>query len=221
MNSLEDLVDFIKTGANNELKEAVSNNPSLAEIKTEQGISLLQFSIYCRNREAAEILRNYKKEIDLFEAVSLGDYQMVETYLTRKPDLINTFAIDGFSPLGLASFFEHKKLVGLFLDREASPNVPANNSFKVTPLHSACAVSNFEIAEILIKKGADVNAKQMSGVTPLHSAAHNGQTKLAKLLIENGADVNAKMEDGKTPLLMAEEINNNETIELLKNSGAE
>ncbi|HUZ59235.1 MAG TPA: ankyrin repeat domain-containing protein [Hanamia sp.] len=74
---------------------------------------------------------------------------------------------------------------------------------------------------IIIKNGADVNAKQMKGVTPLHSAAHNGRNELAKLLIDNGADINAKMDNGHTPLFMAEEKGFKETAELIKQFGGQ
>jgi len=121
--------------------------------------------------------------------------------------------------LGLASFFGHLSLVKLLLDKGANPNIASNNQFKVAPIHSACAISHFDITELLIRYHADVNAKQMQGVTPLHSAAHNGQTKLSKLLIDNCADINAKMDNGQTPLFMANEKNFQETAELIIKHG--
>ena len=67
-----------------------------------------------------------------------------------------------------------------------------------TPLHYA---STKEIVELLIAKGADVNAKSSDGSTPLHDAAYYGRTVIAELLIAKGADVNAKDDDqGRTPL---------------------
>jgi ankyrin repeat protein len=64
-----------------------------------------------------------------------------------------------------------------------------------------------EVAELLIVKGADVNAKEeFDGWTPLHFVAGKGHKETARLLITKGADVNAKDEGGNTPLDGAEEV---------------
>ena len=211
---MTEILEFIKQGQTAELEKATSANPSLANQITEQGISLLQFATYCRNAAAIEILKKHKTTITIFEAASLGDLETVQQ-LANEND-INAFAPDGFTALGLASFFGHLDLIKWLLANGANPNIAANNPMKVTPLHSACAISNFEIAELLIQNGADVNAKQMRGVTPLHSAAHNGQLEIVQLLIENGADRKAKMEVGKTPLMFAKEGRFEEVIKILE-----
>jgi len=77
-------------------------------------------------------------------------------------------------------------------------DVMASNEYGYTPLHKACMnKSNFEIAKLLIEKGADVNAKlsennnDYTGYSTLHFAVKENNFKLTKLLVENGADVNA------------------------------
>lgn len=61
---------------------------------------------------------------------------------------------------------------------------------------------NIEIIKFLIKKGADVNAKNYTNSSPLHYAValKNKGTEIIKLLIDKGADVNAKNCYGDTPL---------------------
>ena len=78
----------------------------------------------------------------------------------------------------------------------AGTDVNAKASRGWPPLHS---VATKEIAELLIAKGADMEAKEWDW-TPLHNAADGGQKEIAELLITKDADVNAKMEDGDTPL---------------------
>lgn len=220
--TMEDIIELIKTGKNDLLEQLLNDNPMLAESKTGQGISLLQFAAYCRNTSAVDLLKRHKQNLDFFEAASIGDHETIHRFLDTTPDLLNSFSPDGFTALGLASFFGHFQVVKQLLYKGANPNTASNNSFKVAPIHSACAISAIELAELLIKNGANVNAKQMHGVTPLHSAAYNGQTKLAKLLIDHGADIRAKTDNGQTPLHMAMEKNIQEMAELLiKHRGRE
>lgn len=62
------------------------------------------------------------------------------------------------------------------------------------------------LAALLIKKGADVNAKTgiyidgPGDVTPLHDAASGGHLEMVRMLVAAGADVNAETSWGDTPL---------------------
>ncbi len=219
MDDNSDILQLIQKGQNEALEKIIAENPGVAEQKTGQGISLLQFACYCRNSEAVSILKKRQKKLSLFEAASIGDSDTVKTEIAGNEKLINSFSADGFTALGLASFFGNTNIVHFLLANGANPDLASKNDFHVSPIHSACAISNYDIVEILIKSGANVNARQMQGVTPLHSAAHNGQTKIAKLLIESGADINAKTDKGQTPLSMALEKDFKETADLLKDSG--
>ena len=84
-----------------------------------------------------------------------------------------------------------------------------------SPLYVAVSSGNKEIAELLISKGADVNAKDKDGRTSLHSAASSGNKEIAELLISKGADVNAQSNNGWTPLHSAASNGSKEIAELL------
>ncbi len=71
-----------------------------------------------------------------------------------------------------------------------------------TPLHMAVIDGQQGIVEYLIEKGAQINAKDISGTTPLHEAVRYGRTEIAKMLLAAGANVNAQDSLGKTPLLI-------------------
>jgi ankyrin repeat protein len=90
-------------------------------------------------------------------------------------------------------------------------------------LIEAAEKGNRKKAKELIKKGADVNAKNDSSNTVLMVASSYGYTKMAELLIRNGADVNAIDEHGCTALLCtmnSPSESHIETTELLIQHGA-
>ena len=67
-------------------------------------------------------------------------------------------------------------------------------------MHVAAILGQYEVAELLIQKGANVNVSGDDGGTALHAAAFLGQYEVAKLLVQKGADVNARKNDGVTAM---------------------
>ncbi len=205
MITIDQACELIKGGEIQKLQFAINQDTELVRTTTSMGVSLLQFAAYCGSKEAIAILRPLSEPISYFEAASIGARDSVEEWLHSEPELLNTPGPDGFTALGLASFFGHQGIATLLLEHSAGPNVPAANSIGVYPIHSACAVSNYEIAKLLLEAGASPNVKQQRDITPLHSAAHNGQRKLAELLLSFDADRSAKTTEGQTPADMADE----------------
>lgn len=94
----------------------------------------------------------------------------------------------------------------------------------------AISLGQTEIAELLISKGADVNARNRSdnGSTPLHWTAGDRvcvpNITVAKLLLAKGAEVDAKTGAGNTPLIWAAKCKEEgamEVAELLLQHGAD
>ncbi|MEI6537226.1 MAG: ankyrin repeat domain-containing protein, partial [Verrucomicrobiaceae bacterium] len=104
-----------------------------------------------------------------------------------------------------------------------------------TPLAVACATKNPEIIRLLIKRGAEVNARSgaLAGVTPLEvavapsveeqagtanpatvEAAVRGRLAAVKLLLDNGADPKIKSRLGSNALTAAAGCGPVEIVEL-------
>ena len=69
--------------------------------------------------------------------------------------------------------------------------------------HLAAQKGLITIANALIEKGEDVNARNNDGNTPLYLAEQKGIINIANVLIEKGADVNARNNYSITPLYLA------------------
>jgi len=95
-----------------------------------------------------------------------------------------------------------------------------SDDFRNTALQEACLSNNFDIAEYLIKCGADVNICDEDETSPLHLAVIMQNLKICELFIKEGADVNKLDLDGNTPLHESVSYGNLEILTKLVNSGA-
>jgi ankyrin repeat protein len=73
---------------------------------------------------------------------------------------------------------------------------------------------------LLLKKGADVNAKDGNRRTPLMHAAQGGHDALCRLLIKKGADIDARDDGNETALMKAAMCGHSKICALLIRSGA-
>eukprot|EP01036_Dinobryon_divergens_P025094 gene25094-33609_t len=87
-----------------------------------------------------------------------------------------------------------------------------------TALHLAAFNGYTATVSLLLKKGADPNAKDSDGMTPLHKAAWEGHTKIVELLLKKGADRSVTDNAGKRPIDLSEKW---ETQRLLRNWGSQ
>lgn len=88
-----------------------------------------------------------------------------------------------------------------------NPNVNVKDEGIMTPLHWAMAIrdkNQKKIVELLIEKGADVNAKTDIGETPLHIAVRYSPLDIVNYLISiPGLDMSIKNSDGRTAMQIA------------------
>jgi len=89
-----------------------------------------------------------------------------------------------------------------------------------TGLHTAAINGNLQIAAILIKAGARIDARDNLGNTPLQYAADHDHLEMAKLLMDVGAQVDAENKNGMTALMISAKDGNVEMVRTLLARGA-
>ncbi|NCD71294.1 ankyrin repeat domain-containing protein [Mucilaginibacter agri] len=213
--SVEQLEAYISADDLAGLKALLTQYPDLATSNTSYNVSPLLLACYFKKPQAANLILAHLNEINLYEAAAVGKFDAVAYLVQTKPDMVNSFAPDGFTPLGLASFFGHLEVARYLVLKGADVNQPAQNGFNVAPIHSAVAGNYTDITKFLIDSGAKVNVVQQAGTTPLHSAAQNGNLDILIMLLEAGALVDVRMEGGKLPADLAREKGFNEIADIL------
>lgn len=94
--------------------------------------------------------------------------------------------------------------------------VDAHGTHGYTPLIYAAKDGNYDAAETLVNRRADVNAVDADGRTALMYAAGHNYGSIAKLLIAHGARANARDADGHTALSFARDRGYEEMAALLQ-----
>ncbi|HEX6046247.1 MAG TPA: ankyrin repeat domain-containing protein [Pyrinomonadaceae bacterium] len=214
----EQFLEAVTAGDVPKVQAMLRDDPSLARAKDQNGVSAIMKATYYGKKDVVAALLDTGVDLDVFEAAATGRVERLRELIAGEPSLANAYSPDGFTPLGFGVFFSQPAIVNALLESGADVNLPSRESMKVTPLASAAAAKQTEIARLLIAHGANVNARAASGHIPLHEASANGNVDLVKLLIESGADVNAKTDDGKTPLDFAVEYKRDAVADLLKQS---
>ena len=101
-----------------------------------------------------------------------------------------------------------------------SSDVNLRDTHGTTPLMYAAAVGSVDAMKMLLKAGADVNAKNAFDATALMWCIN--QPDMVELLLAKSAEVNARSKIGRTPLLLAASYaGNTEVLKLLLAKGAD
>jgi len=169
------------------------------------------------------ILRN----ADLLVACENGNVTEVRKLLREGVDP-NARRNSGATALSYAVAGRHTQVVQLLVDAKADPN---RTSFGLAPLFLASENGDVETIKVLLKAGANVNArlqavdeemKVRDGDTALIATASPGVKATAtRALLEAGADVNAKADNGKTAVLQAVAAENVEVLKALVEAKAD
>lgn len=197
MDELNQLFKAVESGNIDQVERLITTNPDLKHARNQAGVSALLWALYNGQAAIAKRLAEGRSDLDVFEAAALGKVERLAEILENNRQQSTAWTPDGFQPLGLACFFRQPAAARLLLEAGADVNSPSQNPARVAPLHSAAAADQAEIVLQLLRRGANVNARQGGDFTPLHSAAQNGNLEMIKLLLVYGADPETLSGEGK------------------------
>ena len=164
----------------------------------------------------------------LSDASDKGQLEVAKVLLELGADP-KTIDHEGNTPLHFATLGCNLEIVQVLLEKGGADLVTAKNEFGCTPLHyiaqtmknwtplqkSTAANCRAQVASILLKNGASLEARDHHHLTPLHWACIGGHLELVTVLLKSGADVSAVNKQNRTPLHDACIRNHSEVVKLL------
>ncbi|KAK2133710.1 ankyrin repeat-containing domain protein [Fusarium oxysporum II5] len=221
-NPLQVYVDALNLAATcKDIRRLVTKQIYIRDARDNHSAALL---VSAKRNDIAGVIR----ALHIGANIHSDDATETVTYYTTGPNAIKTghrvpLQLDNqVTAFHWAAFNGHKEIVSLLLNHGASINHRVSIDARLRCLGSPQAVDNqyrfmklekgantlyfavkggnIDIAESLIKAGADLMTHTGTGLTALHQAVSNGDISMAKGLLMEGIDPNSANPFGKTPL---------------------
>ena len=144
----------------------------------------------------------------IYRFIEEGNIDEIKNYLNGSKNLDTDFTIESILHYAINnSHNNYFKVIELLINNGADIN-SHHSKFLETPLHKLCAriTPHIDVITMLLKKGAEVNAINLSGKTPVFYCSFNYSVQLLNLLLKYGADINIK-DKYKNTLLHDDYIN--------------
>ncbi|CEJ62567.1 hypothetical protein PMG11_11064 [Penicillium brasilianum] len=176
---------------------------------------------------ARVLLRHFNPSVDCTDSMgrnaiwyavaSCNEQQLIRLLLERQSDI---WMMDyrQTTPLNLAISKRNLPIIQLLLDHsQAHPSQPRLVDVHAGdhPLCLAVQAGLKEIAQTLIKYGAELHVRDRYGQPLLHQATSNGHDDVTQLLLGHGVDVNSTDPGGRTALHFAAFYGHKSTTKLL------
>ena len=214
-NRLEIVELLIENGAEVDSK----GDPSTVFI-WQGGFTPLHYATVNGHKDIVELLINRGAQVNAKtdNGFTPRDWAIKRSH-THIADLLKTY---GGKTSSIHTHVRDGDLAGVQAYLDAGVDINARDENGSTPLHWAALEGHKDIVELLINRGAEVNAtSEIGGWTPLHMAASKNHIQVVSFLIKKGADEDAKaIIGGWTPLHWAASEDYDQIVKLLIDNGA-
>ncbi|XP_042165754.1 ankyrin repeat and KH domain-containing protein 1-like isoform X6 [Oncorhynchus tshawytscha] len=195
------------------------------EHKTDEMHTALMEACMDGHVEVARLLLDSEAQVnmpaDSFESpltlAACGGHVELAALLMERGANLEEVNDEGYTPLMEAAREGHEEMVALLLAQGANINAQTEET-QETALTLACCGGFLEVADFLIKAGADI---ELGCSTPLMEAAQEGHLELVKYLLAAGANVHATTATGDTALTYACENGHTDVADVLLQTGAD
>ncbi|KAJ5982086.1 hypothetical protein N7451_012186 [Penicillium sp. IBT 35674x] len=128
--------------------------------------------------------------------------------------------VPSMTALNLAAFNGHEQEVEFLLTAQKH-TIDKADSTGTNPLMWASQNGHEKTVQVLLDRGADVNAQGRYHEYPLHAACYEGHEKTVQVLLDRGADVNAQGGEYGNPLQAASSRGHEKIVLVLLDRGAD
>jgi len=186
--------------------------PMLSNIEFLSEVNLIQSELFHIEKEEKAFITDLENKYEMISGIS---FKRVSKYKLLQRGI--PFTSDCF-----ANYIAKNKeeIINEFLSAGMGVNVRDDTG---TPmLNVACRNDNYEIVEMLLDLGAELNAiSEDRGYTAVMDAIWRGNEKITKYLISKGADLNTINKEGQTNLILAVGADRLNLVKLLVENGAD
>jgi ankyrin repeat protein len=190
-SNVQEIFDAVKADDLAKVKALVEKDASLVSSKDVAGNTPLHRAAIIGSTAMVEYLlskgadinaKNTQLNSPLLEAIIAENDETAKLFIMRGADIQKP--VKGLSPLFQAARRNQREVVELLLAKGADIENGWVLNFVVTK------PKLYDMAKLLIEKGADVNRKNPNGNNPLQNAVTHGKSlRMIDLLLDNGADI--------------------------------
>lgn len=192
----QEIFDAVKNKDLDLVKQIIDKESSVVNQKDKTGNTPLHGAAIIGSVPISEFLLSRGAEIN---ATNTMQSTPLHTAIENKQDDVAKFFIEkganlnikgrgGNTPLHAAAYSNRKEIAELLISRGADLEI--RNEQNYTPLAALTrSTRNYEVAEVFVRRGANINAPWTDGATPLNYAAMYSDDRVINLLLDNNADL--------------------------------